>query len=444
MRTKESIALFDGMVGHEDRSRGLEKKLLFLFGFLGTMPIIQIGGFTIFTILLFLVVFFKLLVTRKIRFRSVSFPYVLIVLCSICTVVSCLTSNIPEWWKNAQWTELLWDFFYLFLFLAYTGKQNCGLIINYMRGVFVAAIFQMAWGYFQFVSYYLAHFDVNNFVFVNLLGMVPNASQLMEENLKISGLCWNSGNFAPLMLLGYCLSEKLGLKLLFAGMCCMSGSRTLFLGFIAVIFCEFIRAIYCDFFKNGVKVRQKMLLYVIGILVVVFVGVHNQIVVGKVIGVRDSLSSNVLESQSSARLHARYWTSIPLITKNNSLEKNCFGYGLKSSGYSQVVYFGQYADSKYAWVVECDFINNLWSRGYLGFILLYSWLFYHFIKGARMNYRYGLFFLGLLVEGVTYNVMFNWCWVFLLFCILYKNGLQNLPCLSSSKMNVAEREGLIS
>ena len=110
MRTKESIALFDGMVGHEDRSRGLEKKLLFLFSFLGTMPIIQIGGFTIFTILLFLVVFFKLLVTRKIRFRSVSFPYVLIVLCSICTVVSCLTSNIPEWWKNAQWTELLWDY----------------------------------------------------------------------------------------------------------------------------------------------------------------------------------------------------------------------------------------------------------------------------------------------------------------------------------------------
>lgn len=435
MRTEESVVLLDETANYEDRSRGLEKKILFFFGFLGTMPIIQIGGFTIFTYLLCLIVLFKLLITRKIRVRSVCVPYLLIVICSVCTVVSCLTSNIPEWWKNAQWTELLWDFFYLFLFLAYTGQQNSSLIINYMRGVFVAAVFQMAWGYFQFVSYYLAHIDINNIIFVNLLNMVPNASQIMEENLKISGMCWNSGNFAPLMLLGYCLSEKMGMKLLFAGMCCISGSRTLFLGFVAVAICEFLRTIYNDFFRSRVKLRRKMLLYAIAILAVIFVGAHNQIVMGKVLGVRDSLTSNVLDSQSSARLHARYWTSIPLITKNNSLEKNLLGFGLKSSGYSQVLYYGQYADSKYAWVVECDFINNLWSRGYLGFILLYSWLFYHFIKGARMNYRYGLFFLGLLVEGVTYNVMFNWCWVFLLFCILYKDGLRSLPCLDYSKKN---------
>lgn len=424
----------------DDRSRGLETKLLFLFGFLGTMPIIQIGGVTIFTFLLLSVVLFKLIITRKIRIRSVCVPYVLIVICSVCTVISCMTSNIPEWWKNAQWTELLWDFFYLFLFLAYTGQQNCHLIISYMRGVFVAAIFQMAWGYLQFVSFYLAHVDVNNMIFVKLLNMVPNASQLMEDDLKISGMCWNSGNFAPLMLLGYCLSERKWMKLLFAGLCCMSGSRTLFLGFVAVVACEFARTIYNEFFRSGVRVRKKMLFYAIAIFAVLLVGGHNQIVVGKILGVRDSLSSKVLDSQSSARLHARYWTSIPHITKNNSLEKNLLGYGLKSSGYSQVLYYGQYADSKYAWVVECDFINNLWSRGYLGFILLYSWLFYHFIKGARMNYRYGIFFVGLLVEGVTYNVMFNWCWVFLLFCILYKDGLRCLPSLDfSKKQNEGER-----
>lgn len=424
----------------DDRSRGLEAKLLFLFGFLGTMPIIQIGGVTIFTFLLLSVVLFKLIITRKIRIRSVCVPYVLIVICSVCTVISCMTSNIPEWWKNAQWTELLWDFFYLFLFLAYTGQQNCHLIISYMRGVFVAAIFQMAWGYLQFVSFYLAHVDVNNMIFVKLLNMVPNASQLMEDDLKISGMCWNSGNFAPLMLLGYCLSERKWMKLLFAGLCCMSGSRTLFLGFVAVVACEFARTIYNEFFRSGVRVRKKMLFYAIAIFAVLLVGGHNQIVVGKILGVRDSLSSKVLDSQSSARLHARYWTSIPHITKNNSLEKNLLGYGLKSSGYSQVLYYGQYADSKYAWVVECDFINNLWSRGYLGFILLYSWLFYHFIKGARMNYRYGIFFVGLLVEGVTYNVMFNWCWVFLLFCILYKDGLRCLPSLDfSKKQNEGER-----
>lgn len=439
MRTKESVALPDETLSYDGHSRGLEKELLFLFGFLGTMPIIQIGGFSIFTLLLCITVLFKLIVTRKIWVRKVCVPYVLIVICSVCSVVSCLTSSIPEWWKNAQWTELLWDFFYLFLFLAYTGQRNCHLIINYMRGVFVGAIFQMVWGYFQFVSYYIAHIDINNMIFVKLLNMVPNASQIMEENLKISGMCWNSGNFAPLMLLGYCFGEKSITKLLFAGMCCMSGSRTLFLGFIAVVVCEFIRTVYNDFFRSRVRIRRKMVIYAVAILAVIFVGAQNQVVVGKVLGVRDSLSSNVLDSQSSARLHARYWTSVPHITKNNSLEKNLLGFGLKSSGYSQVLYYGQYADSKYAWVVECDFINNLWSRGYLGFILLYSWLFYHFIKGARINYKYGLFFIGLLVEGVTYNVMFNWCWVFLLFCILYKDGLQCLPSLDYSKKKKGER-----
>lgn len=432
MRTKNSIALSDETNSFENHSQGFEKKLLFFFGFLGTMPILQIGGIGVFTFLLTAVVLFKLFITRKIRIHSVSYPYILIILCNICTVVSCMTSNIPEWWKNAQRTELLWDFFYLFLFLTYTGQQNCHLIINYMRGVFFAAVFQMAWGYVQFVSFYLANIDINNIIFVKLLTMVPNASQLMEDNLKISGMCWNSGNFAPLMLLGYCLSEKKWIKLLFAGLCCMSGSRTLFLGFVAVAACEFLQTFYNVFFNTGIRINRKMLFYAIAILFVLFVGGRNQIVVDKIHGVRDSLSDKVLDSESSARLHARYWTSIPYITKNNSLEKNIFGYGLKSSGYSQVLYYGQYADSKQAWVVECDFVNNLWSRGYLGFILLYSWLIYHFIKGAKMDHRYGLFFMGLLVEGVTYNVIFNWCWVFLLFCILYKDGLRCMPSLDFS------------
>ena len=129
-----------------------------------------------------------------------------------------------------------------------------------------------------------------------------------------------------------------------------------------------------------------------------------------------TLSLDYLHTQSSSTVHARYWTSVPIVTQWNGVLNNLFGYGNGCSGYPFAILYGQYDDHN--WVVECDYINNLWSFGYIGFALWYSWYGNHVFKGKKLDKKFLVLFLGLLVEGITYNVTFNWCFLFLLFVFI--------------------------
>ena len=402
------------------RIPNIEKILLMVMGFVGTAPILQIKGVTLFTFLTFIVAIFsgvEAIKRDRLSFNKECIFYFLIFISSCISVIVCFNSDIPYFWKDVQFKHLIWIVLFLFIFIIYASQKKYYLVNYYLKGIYIASIVQTAWGCLQFIVYYLNGKLLNDIVFIDLLGMVEQASQVKEGGVTLTGLCWNAGNIAPLIIFGYAFTNKFYLKCLFVGFSFLSGGRTLLIGMAICVFVDMLHS----YKKLGIYVKRNIAVVIItaiaGVMAVVIFKKDIIIsIVDKMFSLLDSFT--VLQTQSSARVHIRYWTSIPYITMNNPILTNLFGFGLNCSGYAQVLYFNQYADSLYAWVLECDYVNILWNTGYVGFILNYIWIGKNVIKAVKIDYKYTIFFAGILISGITYNVMFNWCWLAIIFCFI--------------------------
>ena len=398
----------------------LEKIILFVMGFVGTAPILQIKGITFFTFLVFITVFYigvEAVKKDKITLNKECMFYFLIFVSSCISVIVCYKSDIPYFWKGVQIKNLVWVALFLTIFVIYASEKKYNMVNYYLKGVYIASIVQMCWGFFQFMIYHINGKLINDIVFIDWLGMVEQASQVKEGGVTLTGLCWNAGNVAPLIIFGYAFTRKFYLKCLFVAFSFISGGRTLLIG---CAICVAVDMLY-SYKKIGILIRKnKAVIISVAILGCMAILIFKRDIIMSVFEKISSLleSFTVLQTQSSARVHIRYWTSVPYITANNPLLTNLFGYGLNCSGYAQVLFFNQYADSQYAWVLECDYVNILWNTGYVGLLLHYIWIGKNVLKSVKIDYRYVIFFAGILAAGITYNVMFNWCWLAIIFCFI--------------------------
>ena len=113
-------------------------------------------------------------------------------------------------------------------------------------------------------------------------------TQYQFGRLKVSGMCWNAGNLAPLVTFGYIYSNNMYLKGAFLVLGFVSGSRTLMLGLMVCVILQFMLA------KNRRKMRltSKKLVFGLlgtGVLFIVIVKYGNAIV-EKVIEISDLLN----------------------------------------------------------------------------------------------------------------------------------------------------------
>ena len=402
------------------KTRTREEKLLLIYGLLGTMPIVQLLGFTVFTWLTLFMLLFLVMQGRKIeKFNIKTTPYVIFTMFTIISAIVCLFSNMPGMWKTVQIPNIVWQLCYLFIFLFYFNQQNHSKCLHFIKGVYYSAFVHAFWGILQVLAFEVGHISINKLLFYDVLHIeAAEYVQTRGDSIAITGLCWNAGNIAPLMVIGYVFSPSIFTKLFFVGVSLLSGSRTALAGIIVCIFID----ICFHVFRKGKK--QIKPIYLVGILIIIIVGIVLVLMNGKAIQkvneriqeMQNTFSPDYLNTQSSSRLHARYWLTIPQVTNWNEPLNNLFGYGINNSGFPFAELYGQYAD--HAWNVECDFINNLWSFGFVGFGVWYGWYFYQFVKGTKLDKGFCVLFIGLLAEGVTYNVTFNWCLIFLLFVFM--------------------------
>ena len=403
------------------KAKTKEEKLLLIYGFVGTMPIVQLMGFTGFTWLTLIVIGCFLLKNHiKITFNKEATPYIIFTVLTFFSSFICLSSGMDQMWKSKQIPNMIWQICYLTLFLAYFNKTGSLKCMYYIKGVYYAAFAHAIWGILQVLVYEIAHVSINKLLFFDLLHVqAAEYVQIRGNSVAMTGFCWNAGNFAPLLVIGYVLSPALFAKAFFAAISVVSGSRTALTGIVACVFLD----VFIGLFNRNKKKKIRPI-YIIGIaavLLAAFVVLITNTKIVQTLALRiqemqNAFSLDFLKTQSSSRLHTRYWISIPRITHWNSLINNLFGYGNGSSGYPFAKLYNQYAD--HAWTVECDFINNLWSFGYIGFAFWYCWYGYQIYKAHRLNKKFLVLFFGLLVEGITYNVTFNWCLMFLLFVFI--------------------------
>lgn len=390
-----------------------------LFGFLAPAPIISIFSITTYVWFLLITALGIIIYSVRKKFKYIkklenTYLYYAIVV--YLSALLCIL-RMPETWKADSITFLIQFSATFLIYIFFTGYKEVKVIISFVQGIYLSAVIQMIWGYMQLLLYKMG-IDLNTIVFGKILHMYPGVATHYSEygGIKVSAFCWNAGNFAPLMIIGYVLSKKPYVKIAFILISLLSGSRTLMLG---MLFCITIKVLIGIYEKKKVS-RTLMLIIGAGAIAVVVVFILK----AKIIIPRIARSIAVLNvfnnfyTEGSTNTHILYLLRIFDVTKKNDILSNLIGYGPNCSGYAFVKHYRFYTDIG-KWSMECDYVNILWNYGYLGFITYYTWLVKNMRKCVKIlnENSYIILFLTLMIMGLMYNVTFNW--VNLLFIFIF-------------------------
>lgn len=313
--------------------------------------------------------------------------------------------RMPAKWTNGLGTGFMQTCFLIVVYIFFSQRKKVQYLAYYIKGVYISSIIQMIWGYAQILCDAIG-IDLNTIVFRDTLHMVKEiATQYQFGQLKVSGLCWNAGNFAPLITFGYIYTKNSYLKVAFFVLGFLSGSRTLMMGLLVS---SAIELIVTGKIKTTVS-KKKVVFLAVAVTVIVIAFVTNiDSILKKVMEVADLLDiMNRVKTEGSANTHLYYLTSIPAITMKNDLLSNLFGYGPGCSGYPQSVLMNFYPELD-KWSIECDYVNQLWSYGYIGFAIYYYWYIKNTLSAFKLDTKYVALFITFLFEGLLYNITFNW------------------------------------
>lgn len=387
----------------------LEEKIIFIFGFTATMPILQIKGISLFTFFaLGMTVYFaiKIYLEKKNPFSKIAnMWYVFIVITGIISAVICLLSDMQQYWKSNQYTNILWLGIFLIILIYFNRKEGVSSALVFLNGVYWAAIFQVVWALLQYVIYKVCGISTNTVMFTEVLQVIEYATHTKYNgSIALSGFCWHVGNMTPLVTFGYVFSQSRIVKLMIIAYAMVCNSRTTLLG---ILFCVFLELVY--YFKKKRNIHKSVI--VCGTLLVAIAGVI--VFYDKLLYVLQEVVSKLGQGgvDTSALTHLNYWTSLPFFFSRLDIKNLMFGFGLENSGYPFAKEFLQYVGE--VWIVECDYINQLWNTGLVGLLLVYGWIGYLYMSSRKKSFKYSIFILALLFEGITYNVIFKWCWVVL-------------------------------
>ena len=389
------------------------EKLLIIYGFVAPMPILTFMGMTWFSwaTILFGLFILSLILRKRCIVWKWNF-YGVIFLFTIISSIICLMTNMPSYWRIPQYKNIIWEIMYFAIFMFFLTSKDADSAF-FLKGIYYSSIFQMFWGFLQFTLFNVMQIRINDIIFGDLLRMqTRELTQTKGNSIALSGMCWNVGNLVALMCFGYFFCNSTILKLLFIMFSLLSGSRTLLLGMCVCVAGD----IYIHKTKKPhLKKKTLGLIVLIGVIIIVMMLSNQQLltlVTEKINYLFMAFSKDFLANQTSSKIHRRYWVTIGQVAEWNGMLHNLLGWGNGCSGYPFSEIFGQFLGDQ--WVVECDYINRLWSFGFTGFILWYGWFVKMLLKGRKIDKRYLVLFSAILIEGVTYNAIQGWCYLTLL------------------------------
>lgn len=388
-----------------------------------SLMVFQIKGQTVFLLLQILLCGFMFIATRKVAIQN-NFILIFIVVQLMISMVFAVFSNMPiSYKKGAIYMSLLHVvIFFAASYVIYLMKNqyiNIRFIKNCIK---VMCVLQLHWTIIQYVLFTMFQFDINKFVFVDMLGMVETASAYKIGNYFMpSGFCWHPAVLVPIVVISFFLFDSWYIKLV---------------AVLVSFLCRNTTALICMILCIGlVLARQAIIILhkrrfnrIMGLCCIVVV------VVGLIVAYRLGIIENILEKvqniyerifglvndHGSADAHKRYYTALFDVLNISSIPQILFGYGMGCSGYPFTVLFNQYS-SHASWAVESDFMNILYSRGIIGFVGYYGMLAYIAIKGFKVNYKYTFVTLIIAVGGITYNVQFDWMFMINILLLYFVN-----------------------
>lgn len=391
------------------KRRVIENLLFFFFGVIATMPILQIAGFSLFTLYALVMAVYVMfwIYCKKIAFweKMGNVWYIFVVLSSLVSIALCLTSDMPSFWKSNQYTNIVWCIVFLLLIFYFSSNEGRHNAHFFLQGVYFAAIFQMLWGLLQRLCYEMFGLSINDVFFSEVFQFTDEATHLKYNGeISLSGFCSHVANMTPLVTLAYVLTNNIYVKALCCVFAVLCNSRTTLIGILVCVCFDIISYIRKQ--NNNLKKR----IFGFGTIAVGgFLCVFLEKIVSIVQKVIDMFRFQTIDT--SALTHLNYWIMNPDLFTKVELKNIMFGFGMDNSGYPFSHWYSQYDGAN--WIVECDYVNQLWNTGIIGLILTYGWWLYVLNRCRKSNSRYAILMTVFLVEGITYNVMFKWTWIVL-------------------------------
>ena len=395
----------------------LSNRQMLVLGFVSSFSVIQLAGVSVFLLLLYLYLFLQIVTGKaRIEMSSSFLPYLFIA--SITTFMPFLF-GLPNGFIANDVKGII-NLCAIFVFASTVIRSgNAGERVGaFLIGLKWSCRVQVCWIVLQFVLWTWLSIDINEQLFVSLLGLVDKASQFKGTGYVPTGLCWNAGGIAPILFIGFFLEKKWTAKLTVACAALLTQSATLTLGIVLCLILELFGHGELHLDLSLLKLNKSAILLSLVTLpaIIVLIIINAEAILGivgrlwEVFSYRlAGLFSEASTMDSSTDAHLGYLINIPQLLLSSSFLNMMFGYGNNCSGFHYSNVTGQYAGE--TWIVECDPTNILLNNGVIGFAAYYFWIASGLLALRRCRPLF-LSILVLILMGLTYNLQYIWVVLF--------------------------------
>lgn len=297
--------------------------------------------------------------------------------------------------------------------------ENKTAVYEYLKkAVVYTARFQCAWAILQFLLWNINGFDLNGFLFVDLLKGAFGESfrsvlLYIDGRLQIRavGINYEAASFALIMLLGTCFEKRTIIKFFYLFACLLGMTRTGVVAVGVVLFAQLLLYIRKNIKKDAKKtIRQLIILLGCGIVLFLILYICSESIRVQVNNVIDRFLNMQDDDGSDRHIMYPIYCVYSWLFDLNTLQK-LFGFGARVSGL--VFVRSPYVSSimsfyptmlTTAWDVECDIAATLLGNGIIGFVS-YLLIIYKLVTCEKEDVF--CFGAGVFIYGFMYNTFQN-------------------------------------
>lgn len=411
---------------------GINKLKLFLFFLMGltstwTALQIPLAGIqiSIYNVIALLIIMLQVM-TKGINKK---FTEVIPILFFLSTIVSALVAVMyleSFWVKESIKATVKFVIVFMPFFLVFDRQSLKKVSDRFFKGLFYSCVIQLIWSFIQLFFWYGFNRVINQEIFGDLMHIKINHSWLTWHNgFRTTGIAWESANLGMCMIVGFFMTDKKWLKVLFFIGLFFTGSRTGIFALALSIFIDYF-IIQRKYNKWHIKTAYKMttlISFIIAFPFVIFfvskLNIDFSIIADTLSSFVERIVRTFNKTDASANRHIDYYFKIYEVWKNSHPIQLIFGYGTSCSGYPyNPIYYESY-DISNVWNVESDVITLLIGNGIAGFVLYYAWLGKILVSVYKKhNYRELKIIMAIVFAGIMYLYLRTWITLILIFYVM--------------------------
>lgn len=407
---------------------------LYLSGLFSTFYLFQFKSIPF--CLIFALLFSIIYIARKcicFKIRDINLPFFYFI---FVTIISGVLNHVL--WERKFNAIPIYVYIIILVFYYCVSNLTIEHAKCYVKGLKTSCTIHIIWCFFQYFAYNLFGIDINRKVFVEILGIVENASRVQNGKLIISGICFHPSNLIPTLLISVFLFDKWYIWGICFIIAFFSSNSTLIVCLSLAILFKVFHLLKSQ--KIKIRMNSKILIAICAIFSISLFVLYR---LGFFYVVKEKyheLLIRIIERNDDSTLaHLSYYVKLPEIYSRFSLLEILFGWGIGRSGNVFSEFYHLYTNIE-NWCVESDPMNFIYSVGLVGAFSFYLFLFSIIKKARKFDAKTYAFMYILIICGFLYAVQYIWVVlleVYILAVLRKKQGLFTL----TNKISILDLKG---